>query len=83
MNLLTDPLIRFDRHDGTAAVGTLPAVFDLLLRDEIAGFPALRPHQRHAWHAFLVQLGTVALLRAGLKTPAGWGAGPGPGCWKL
>ena len=30
-------------------------------------FPALRPHQRHAWHAFLVQLGVIALERAGVE----------------
>ena len=33
-------------------------------------FPALRPHQRHAWHAFLCQLGAIALHRAGLQDPA-------------
>ncbi|MFJ5486507.1 hypothetical protein ACIKTA_02140 [Hansschlegelia beijingensis] len=39
------------------------------MRDEIASFPALRPHQRHAWHAFLVQVGAVALIRSGRTDP--------------
>ena len=39
------------------------------MRDEVAGFPALRSHQRHAWHAFLVQLGALAVHRAGLSEP--------------
>ena len=29
----------------------------------------MRPHQRHAWHAFLVQLGAMAMHRVGLDTP--------------
>lgn len=33
-------------------------------RDEIRDFPALRPHQRHPWHAFLVQLAAMALHHA-------------------
>ena len=66
MNLLTDCLIRFIGRDGTVGRASLPGVFGLLGRDEVASFPALRPHQRHAWHAFLVQLGSLALLRAEL-----------------
>jgi CRISPR system Cascade subunit CasA len=41
---------------------TLPGVLAGLVRGEIAGFPAVRPHQRHAWHAFLVQLAALASL---------------------
>lgn len=33
-------------------------------------FPGLRPHQRHAWHAFLCQVGALACLRAGASTPS-------------
>lgn len=44
---------------------SLPGVLAALARNEIASFPALRPHQRHAWHAFLVQLGALALIRSG------------------
>ena len=39
------------------------------MADKVDTFPALRPHQRHAWHAFLVQLGDLALHRAGRSTP--------------
>lgn len=44
---------------------SLPGVLAALARNEITSFPGLRPHQRHAWHAFLVQLGALALIRAG------------------
>ena len=69
MNTLLDSLIRLTLRDGTDTVATLPAALAALMRDEVATFPALRPHQRHAWHAFLVQLGTLALLRAGHAVP--------------
>ena len=64
-NILTDPLIRYDKSDGAS----LPAVYAALMADEVDAFPALRPHQRHAWHAFLVQLGAMAMHRAGVVEP--------------
>lgn len=39
------------------------------MADEVESFPALRSHQRQAWHAFLVQLGAMAMHRAGLTDP--------------
>ena len=45
-----------------------------MAREEVQGFPALRPHQRPAWHMFLVQLGALALWtskRDQLPTDAG------------
>ena len=66
-NLLEHPLIRTRLADRTTVL-TLPAVFAASLRREVLGFPALRPHQRHAWHAFLVQIGTLALLGVGQNT---------------
>ena len=64
MNLLDDPLIRIVG----AAPATLPDLCARIARGEaVPGFPALRPHQRHAWHAFLVQLGLIALERAGVE----------------
>jgi CRISPR system Cascade subunit CasA len=42
---------------------TLPALYAALVRDEVGDFPALRPHQRHVWHAFLVQVAALALHR--------------------
>ena len=64
-NLLDNPLIRVRLTDGTSKVMSLPDVYDAMLADRVAAFPALRPHQRHAWHSFLAQLGAVALHRAG------------------
>ncbi len=56
-NLLTDPLIR------TQPLGnlTLPGVLAALMRDEIATYTVLRPHQSMFWHMFCVQLAVMAL----------------------
>jgi CRISPR system Cascade subunit CasA len=48
---------------------SLPALYAALVRGEVEDFPALRPHQRHVWHAFLVQVGALALQRARLSEP--------------
>ena len=69
MNTLTSPLIRVIGDDGQPALLTLPGVLATLMRDAIAGFPVLRPHQRHAWHSFLVLLAANALHRAGRTEP--------------
>ena len=55
-NLLADPLIRLRLVNGRSAVLSLPEVYEALAADGVASFPALRSHQRHAWHAFLAQL---------------------------
>ncbi len=68
-NILTDPIIRMVKSDGFRVRASLPAVYAALVADEVEAFPALRPHQRHAWHAFLVQLGAMAMHRAGLSEP--------------
>jgi CRISPR system Cascade subunit CasA len=65
VNTLTEAVIRTRGRDDSAASLSLPGVMAGLARGEIASFPALRPHQRHVWHAFLVQLATLALLKAG------------------
>ena len=71
-NLLQDPLIRVRLTGGATTAMSLPDVYDAMSSDRVSDFPALRPHQRHAWHAFLAQLGVVALHRAGHVTlPAG------------
>lgn len=64
MNTLLVPLIRVATADGTQAAATLPGVLALLMRDGVAAFPALRAHQRHAWHSFLALLAANALHRA-------------------
>lgn len=71
LNILTEPLIRIAQTGGPAEFLSLPQVYAALMADEVDAFPALRPHQRHAWHAFLVQLGAMAIHRAGLSEPPG------------
>ena len=68
-NLLTEPLIRFHHSVNGHVEASIPEVYAALMDDEVEAFPALRPHQRHAWHAFLVQLGAMAMHRAGLDEP--------------
>ena len=74
MNLLTDPVLTVSG----GARASLPELFAAMARGEVRGFPALRPHQRPAWHMFVVQLGALALWTAkcdGLSTnPADWAA---------
>ena len=72
MNLLTHPVLTV-----TGGVKmSLPALLAAMARGEARGFSALRPHQRPAWHMFLVQLGALALWTAGRDTvpaePADW-----------
>lgn len=69
-SLLDEPLIRA-RKAGTGELAhyTLSALFIAMQRDEVRDFPALRPHQRHPWHAFLVQLAAIAIHRAGATEP--------------
>ncbi len=77
-NLLTDPLIRVRLDAGDPTEMTLPRIFEAASADAVVAFPGLRPHQRHAWHAFLAQLGVLALQRAGYParphTAAEWRA---------
>ena len=70
-NLLHEPLIRVRLTDGTTTVMSLPEVYGAMSTDGVAAFPALRTHQRHAWHAFLAQLGAIALHRASRDAPPG------------
>ncbi len=64
-SLLTEPLIRYRRaSDGSTVFASLPQLFVALATDEVRDYPALRPHQRHPWHAFLVQLAAIALHKA-------------------
>ena len=62
MNLMIDPILS---HTGGKV--SLPGLFSTMVRDEMVGFPALRPHQRPAWHMFLVQLAVLSLLTAGRR----------------
>ena len=69
VNILTDPVIRMLASEACDMRASLPETCAALMRDEVESFPALRPHQRHAWHSFTVQLGAMALHRAGLAEP--------------
>ncbi|GJG89734.1 hypothetical protein tb265_49150 [Gemmatimonadetes bacterium T265] len=68
--LLDEPLL-----SAADAVGrqreqlSLPALYAALVRGTVSDFPAVRPHQRHVWHAFLVQVGALALHGARLTDP--------------
>lgn len=69
-SLLDEPLIRARLVDGGQPVQySLPGLFVALARDEVRDFSALRPHQRHPWHAFLVQLAAMALHHAKQEQP--------------
>ena len=61
MNLLHDPTLTIS---GGAKV-SLPELLAAMVREEVRDFPALRPHQRPAWHMFLAQLSALALWTAG------------------
>ena len=67
-NILTEPVIRMDTAAGRREA-SLPGVYAALVADDVVAFPALRPYPRHAWHAFLVQLGAMAMHRAGVAEP--------------
>ena len=69
-SLLDEPLIRWRSTDGgTLQSASLPQLLAAMAANEVRDFPALRPHQRHPWHAFLVQLGAIALHHAGQTQP--------------
>lgn len=68
--LLDEPMIRWRcRAKGDTHRASLPALFAAMAANELRDFPALRPHQRHPWHAFLTQLAAIALHRAGEVEP--------------
>jgi CRISPR system Cascade subunit CasA len=78
LNLLTDPIIRINLYDGVGECVAFPELYTRLVVDSIESFTALRPHQRHAWHALLCQLGALACIRSSLARPptdaGGWRA---------
>ncbi|GJD53524.1 hypothetical protein OPKNFCMD_6300 [Methylobacterium crusticola] len=60
--------IRYRDRSNEAKAAGLFDILAALSADAVASFPALRPHQRQAWHAFLVQVAAMALHRAGAVT---------------
>lgn len=84
-NLLTELVFRVETGESSHVTASLPEVYAALMRDDVVAFPALRPHQRHAWHAFLVQLGAMALRgREGetINKMLRGGAGAGQRSWQ-
>eukprot|EP01035_Chromulina_nebulosa_P015171 gene15171-20098_t len=59
---VNEPLVNTRPHGPT----TLPGLLARMTKDEVDGFPALRAHQEPGWHMFLVQLGALAMHKAGL-----------------
>ncbi|WP_321799398.1 type I-E CRISPR-associated protein Cse1/CasA [Caballeronia sp. J97] len=68
-SLLDQTLIRYRNSNRQERHVTLPELFVAFNDDEVFDFPALRPHQRHPWHAFLVQIAAIALHVAERETP--------------
>ena len=68
LNILTEPLIRAAVGGGPRQM-SLPEIYAALMADEVESFPALRPHQRQAWHAFLSQLAAMMMHRSGIIEP--------------
>ncbi len=60
-SLLDEGMFHATGADGAVACLSLPEVLARLSAGEDLTFTALRPHQRPAWHAFLVQLAYLAL----------------------
>ena len=72
-NVVTDCLIEYETETQGVKRSHLPDIFTSIAHDDIITFPLLRPHQRQAWHAFLVQLGAIAMHRAGeTEMPSDW-----------
>lgn len=64
-NMLAEPLLTAIVGGGPRKGWTLPDALAELSAGVDLSWSALRPHQEHAWHAFLVQLAAIALDRAG------------------
>ena len=68
--LLDEPLIRWRCvARGELHRASLPELMAAMVADDVRDFPALRPHQRHPWHAFLTQLAAIALHHCNQDQP--------------
>lgn len=70
-NLLDEPLINIRTATAVQRACSLPQLLAMLSNGEVAAYLALRPHQSHGWHAFLVQISALAMHRAGVAGPTG------------
>lgn len=62
-NLLSDPLFTVQRGEKEVKAN-LPEILAWYGEREDLQFPKLRAYQQHPWHAFLVQLAALAVVRA-------------------
>jgi CRISPR system Cascade subunit CasA len=69
MNSLTSPFLSIIDRAGRRNLTALPGLLAASVRDEIDDLPAVRPHQRVPLHAFLSQVGALALLAIGCSAP--------------
>ncbi|MBI4705393.1 MAG: type I-E CRISPR-associated protein Cse1/CasA [Deltaproteobacteria bacterium] len=63
-NLLDDRILGIEDDRGHRENVTLPGLLARLSRAEPVELTRLQAHQQHPWHAFLVQLAALALVRA-------------------
>ncbi|OAF19663.1 hypothetical protein AXW67_36270 [Bradyrhizobium neotropicale] len=69
LNCIEEPIFTTTICTGQATL-SLPALYSALMRDDVEDMPAVRPHQRQALHAFLVQVGALALLEGTTTDPS-------------
>src|ERR1700730_5058144 len=78
LNFLETPVLNAVLEDGARHPLTLPGLYAAFMADRVNDMPALRPHQRQPLHAFLAQIGALALLKSACdappKTEADWAA---------
>jgi CRISPR system Cascade subunit CasA len=65
LDLLTEPLITAVVDESGCQTATLPGVLALLSTRRRVEFTYLQAHQAEVWHAFLVSLAGLALVRGG------------------
>lgn len=66
-DLLHEPTFSVELTDGRLAKHSLAGLLAVLTRDEVRDQPAIRPHQQHVWHALLVQLAALHVVRSGAQ----------------
>ncbi len=64
MSFLEEPLLTAASARGVKSHYSLPGSLAAIVRGDIVSFSSLRSHQRHVWHAFIVQLAALALEKA-------------------
>ena len=65
LNVMSEPIIRVELANNRFETLTLPDTYAHLVENDLKSFQALRTHQRHGVHAFLVQLAVLALRQTG------------------